>query len=122
MTDKPNEMFLGLVYSLQMSAWMSMGKVLNPMTQKIERELERAHETIDLLGVLEDKTRGNLHPEEARMLSRVLYELRLNYVEELKSSSAAGADAPADSSAAGASEPVAGAPGEAAPSDTRSAD
>ena len=107
MTDKPNEMFLGLVYSLQMSAWMAMGKVMNPMTQKIERELEQAHETIDLLGVLEDKTRGNLHPEEARMLSRVLYELRLNYVEELKSSAPSEAAAPAaEPGAASASAPA----------------
>jgi hypothetical protein len=84
MSDKPNELFLGLVASLQMSAWMALGKITNPMTQKVERDLEQAKETIDLLGMLQEKTLGNLHADELRLLERILYELRLNYVEELK--------------------------------------
>ena len=83
-SEQPDDAFLGLLASLQMSAWMALGKVTNPMTQKIERSLPQAKATIDLLGVLEDKTRGNLHADEARMLGHILYELRLNYVDELK--------------------------------------
>lgn len=85
MTDRASDLFMGLVASLQMSAWMALGKVMNPMTQKAERNLEQAKETIDLLGVLEEKTRGNLSDEEARALTHILYDLRMNYVEELKS-------------------------------------
>lgn len=88
MPDQPNDLFLGLVAGLHMSAWMALGKVANPVTQKVERDLERAKETIDLLGVLEEKTQGNLHADESRLLQRMLYELRLNYVEELKSGAA----------------------------------
>jgi hypothetical protein len=94
MDDQPNDLFIGLVASLQMSAWMALGKVINPMTQKIERDLDQARETIDLLGVLEEKTRGNLHADESRLLQRSLYELRLNYVDELKTAATQASDAP----------------------------
>ena len=84
MPESPNDLFVGLVASLQMSAWMAMGKIVNPMTQKTERNLEQAQETIDLLGVLEEKTRGNLHADEARLLERILYDLRMKYVAAKK--------------------------------------
>lgn len=84
MGDRSNDLFMGLVASLQMSAWLGLGKIMNPVTQKVERNLEQAKETIDLLGVVEEKTRGNLTDEESRALTHVLYDLRMNYVEELK--------------------------------------
>jgi hypothetical protein len=79
---QPNDLFLGLVASLQASAWMQLGKIMNPLSGKVERDLDRAQETIDLLGMLQTKTRGNLHPDEARLLEQILYELRMNFVEE----------------------------------------
>lgn len=91
MNDRSSDLFMGLVASLQMSAWMALGKIMNPMTQKAERNLEQAKETIDVLGVLEEKTRGNLSDDESRALTRILYELRMNYVEELKTAPAAAA-------------------------------
>lgn len=97
MNDRSSDLFMGLVASLQMSAWMALGKIMNPMTHKAERNLEQAKETIDVLGVLEEKTRGNLSDDESRALTRILYELRMNYVEELKTAPAA---APAPSPAA----------------------
>lgn len=97
MTDRSSDLFMGLVASLQMSAWMALGKIMNPMTHKAERNLEQAKETIDVLGVLEEKTRGNLSDDESRALTRILYELRMNYVEEIKTAPAA---APAPSPAA----------------------
>jgi hypothetical protein len=91
MTDpQPSDHFLGLVASLQASAWVLLGKVVNPMSGKIERDLSRAKDTIDLLGALEEKTRGNLHVDEARFLGHILYELRMNYVEELAAPAASG--------------------------------
>jgi hypothetical protein len=106
MDDKPNDLFIGLVASLQMSAWMALGKVMNPMTHKIERDLEQAKETIDLLGVLEEKTRGNLQADESRLLQRSLYELRLNYVDELKAGATPEpASPPVEAKPADASQP-----------------
>ena len=104
--SQPNDLFLGLVASLQASAWMQLGKIMNPFSGKIDRDLDRAHETIDLLGVLEEKTRGNLHPDESRLLGQILYELRLNYVDELKRQAAPAAE-PGTAAETGA-EPAAG--------------
>lgn len=81
---KPNEMFMGLVLSLQASAWIHLGKVTNPVTGQVERNLPAAHETIDLLGMLEEKTRGNLVEEEQKLLTGLLMDLRLNYAEEVR--------------------------------------
>ena len=106
---EPNEMFLGLISSLQFSAWMQLGKVMNPPTGKSERDLEHAKETIDLLGVLEEKTRGNLHPDEAKLLGRILFDLRMNYVEEASAPPSAAA-APAEAPAPGPGGEAAGAP------------
>ncbi len=82
--DEPDQLFVALVAGLQMSAWVQLGKVMNPGTGKVERELERARETIDLLSMLQEKTRGNLHAQEDAMLTRILLDLRMNYVEEQK--------------------------------------
>lgn len=77
-------LFLQLVLGLQQAAMVALGKLMNPMSGKLERNLEAAKNTIDTLGALEARTRGNLEPDEQRVLSQVLTELRLNYVDELK--------------------------------------
>ena len=60
-----------------------MGKLINPVTGKIERDLEQAKLSIDMLGMLEAKTRGNLTENEQRLLSHALFELRMNYLDEV---------------------------------------
>jgi len=52
------------------------------LTKKAERNLEAAKQTIDILGILKDKTKGNLSDEEDRLLESLLYELRMRYVRE----------------------------------------
>ncbi len=84
-----SELFVDLLMRLHYTAWMQLGKITNPETGKTERKLEAAKEAIDLLGVLEEKTRGNLHGEEEKLLGRMLLDLRMNYVEELKHGTAA---------------------------------
>ena len=81
-------LFLQLVLGLQQSAMMGLGKLMNPLTHKVETHLEMARDTIDTLAALEQRTRGNLEPDEARVLRQVLTDLRMNYVEELKKSNA----------------------------------
>ena len=81
---EPNQLFVALLLGLHSTAWAQLGKVMHPMTGKVERDLEGARETIDLLGVLEQKTRGNLAPEEEKLLAQLLLDLRLNYVDEAK--------------------------------------
>ena len=90
------QLFVGLLLGLHSTAWMQLGKVVHPGSGKVERDLEGAKATIDLLGVLETKTRGNLAHEEERLLTQLLLELRMNYVEELKQGQKApGGDDPA---------------------------
>jgi hypothetical protein len=83
-------LFLQLVLGLQQAAMAALGKLMNPMSGKIERNLEAAKNTIDTLGAIEARTRGNLEPDEQRVLAQVLTDLRLNYVDELKKETPAG--------------------------------
>lgn len=73
--------FETLVSYLGTTAMFQMGLVAGPGGQRIPADLINARNTIDMIEVLERKTRGNLTPEEARLLEDVLYELRLAYVE-----------------------------------------
>ena len=77
------EMFQGLVISLAAATMQHLGKTLNPVTNKIEKNLDAASSTIDMLDMLEMKTKGNLSDTEAKLLKGVLAELKMNYVETL---------------------------------------
>ena len=82
--DKQNsELFQGLVVSLAAATMQHLGKTLNPATRKIEQNLPAAQATIDMLDMLEAKTRGNLGEAETKLLKGILAELKLNYVETL---------------------------------------
>ena len=83
--DQQNELlFIQLVMMFQGMALQNLGKVMNPMTNQIERNLEQAKNMIDLLGMLDEKTKGNLTDNEQRLLEHALFELRMNYIDELK--------------------------------------
>jgi len=88
------DLFLGLIHSFQAAAMQQMGKVPNPYTGKIERDLPQAKLSIDVLEMLQTRTNGNLVGEEARFLQHVLTELRLNYVAEVEEDKKAKAAAP----------------------------
>ncbi len=77
-------LFTQLVLSFQAAAWQQMGKVQSIMTGKIERNLMMAKHSIDMLAMLEEKTNGNLTEDETKYIKHVLYELRMNYLEEVK--------------------------------------
>jgi hypothetical protein len=81
--EKGQMLFMNLVTMLHALAWQQMGKMKNPLTDKVEVNLEGARNFIDSLEMLHQKTNGNLSPEEERLLSDLLKELRLNYIDEL---------------------------------------
>lgn len=83
-TGREAALFLQLVLGLQQAAMVALGKLMNPMSGKIERSLEGARNTIDTLGAIEARTRGNLEPDEQRVLTQVLTDLRMNYLDEAK--------------------------------------
>lgn len=80
--NNDDQLFAQLIYIFFSSAMQGMGKILNPVTNKIERNMEQAKNAIDMLEMIKTKTKGNLSPEMERMLSTYLTDLRLNYVEE----------------------------------------
>ena len=83
--DQQNELlFMQLVMMFQGMALQNLGKVMNPVTNQIERNLEQAKNMIDILGMLDEKTKGNLNDNEQRLMEHILFELRMNYVDELK--------------------------------------
>ncbi|MCU0532040.1 MAG: DUF1844 domain-containing protein [Syntrophales bacterium] len=78
----PDLNFSTFVFSLGTSAMYHFGDFPDPVTKKAERNLEAAKQTIDILGILQDKTKGNLSEDEERLLESLLYELRMRYVRE----------------------------------------
>lgn len=79
-----NQLFASLIMNFQMSAMVGMGKLMNPVTNKVERKLEEARFAIDMLEMLARKTQGNLSDQEDKLLQSMLTDLRLNFVEESK--------------------------------------
>ena len=85
--------FINTVMMLGSTAMQQMGKIINPMTHKAETNLEAAQATIDMVAMIEAKTRGNLDSDEARFLKNTLATLQMNYVETASSPSAQPASA-----------------------------
>jgi len=81
--------FLGFILSLAHTAAVHFGDVPDPVSgQTIPANLPAAQQMIDILSLLEEKTRGNLSAEERQFLDQILYELRLRYVEASKQGAA----------------------------------
>ena len=77
--------FLDLVMSLQMGAMVNLGMVQTEDGRRSPTNLPAAKDSIDLLDVLKEKTKGNLTEEESGILAEGLYHLRMTYVAALKS-------------------------------------
>lgn len=83
-TKLPAIDFSTFILSLSHSALVHLGEVPVPGAEARERDLELARQTIDLLGVLQEKTKNNLSGDEERLLDQVLFDLRLRFVEVTK--------------------------------------
>ena len=79
--DLPTIDFATFVLSLSHSALMHLGDAPNPETNTVEANLPLARQTIELLGILEEKTKGNLTGDEERLFTQVLDDLRERYLE-----------------------------------------
>ena len=87
--NKQNNMnkalFTNLIMMLGSSAMQQLGKLVNPVTNKTEVSLQGAQVTIDMLNMIQEKTKGNLDKDEEEMLKDLLASLQMNYVETSKS-------------------------------------
>ena len=84
---KEDQLFIHLVNTFVQSAWISLGKVKNPVTDILERNLEQATYYIDLLDMLQTKMKGNLSEWEEQYIIHSLSELKLNFIDEQKQGS-----------------------------------
>src|SRR3954468_11410141 len=81
MERKPGLDFNAFVLSLGSSALILLGEAPDPVTGKTQDpDLPLAQESIDLLALLEEKTKGNLTPDETRFLQTMLYDLRMRFI------------------------------------------
>jgi hypothetical protein len=80
----PEINFATFIVSLNASALLHLGVMEDPIAGKKVKNLSMGKQTIDILGMLEEKTKGNLSKEEENLLKNILYDLRIIYVKEQK--------------------------------------
>ena len=80
--EQPGISFAGFVISLATTAAVHFGDIPDPNTgERQEPDLVAAHQMIDLISLLQDKTKGNLTTDEGKLVDDLLYELRMRYVQ-----------------------------------------
>ena len=77
----PEINFTNFIFSFITSALIQLGEIQDPLTQQQAKNLPLAKQTIDLIGMLKEKTKGNLTPDEERLIESALYDLRMRYVK-----------------------------------------
>lgn len=80
--ELPQVSFATFVFSLSSSALVHLGEIPEPETKVSRVDLPLAKQIIDTLGMLQEKTKGNLDVDEERLLKNLLYDLRLRYVQK----------------------------------------
>lgn len=81
-TPLPEVSFATFILSLSSSALVHLGEIPDPASQKSEVDLPMSKQIIDTIGMLQEKTTGNLDPEEERLVKTLLYDLRMRYVQK----------------------------------------
>lgn len=76
--------FSTFILSLSTSVLVNLGEFPDPITNQNTTNLPVAQQTISIIEILQDKTRGNLTAEEERLIDMVLYDLRMKYIEAAK--------------------------------------
>ena len=79
--EKNDQLFMQLLYMFHTSAMQGLGKIADP-TGQLNRNMEYVSQTIDLMAMLKEKTKGNISEDIEKMLDGMLSDLRLNYVDE----------------------------------------
>jgi hypothetical protein len=81
---KNEALFMSFISTMADTVMQQLGKVMNPLTNKLEKNLQAAKASIDIMMMLKEKTKGNLSEREERFFASILSTLQLNYVDEIK--------------------------------------
>ena len=82
-SDPMEILFISFVSMLYNSGIQQLGKIMNPITGKVHKDLAGVHSTIEILKMMQAKTKGNLSSQEKSVIESSISNLQLNYVEEL---------------------------------------
>lgn len=74
--------FTNFILSLSTSVLLNFGDIPDPVSKEKKKDLNMAKQTIDIIGMLQEKTKGNLNKEEESLIESLLYDLRMRYVKE----------------------------------------
>lgn len=96
--EKNEFLLMQVILMFQTAALQHMGKLKSPLSDKIERDLQQAQASIDILEMFHTKMKGNLTSDEEKYFSQVLQELKLNYVDEVSKDQHMAQEQPAASS------------------------
>lgn len=77
----PEINFSNFVFSLSTSVLIQLGEMPDPISTESGKNLSMAKQTIDILGMLQEKTKGNLTPDEESLIKNILYDLRMRFVK-----------------------------------------
>jgi hypothetical protein len=80
----PDVTFSTFIASLSSSALVHLGEIAEPSTGQKQLNSQMAKQTIDIIGLLQEKTKGNLNSEEEKLVQNVLTDLRMRYISALK--------------------------------------
>ncbi|MDA0986708.1 MAG: DUF1844 domain-containing protein [Bacteroidetes bacterium] len=83
MENESELLFIQLISMFHGAAMQHLGKIKNPVSDKIEKDMEQAKMSIEILRTLKSKTKNNLTENELKFLDTVIQELQLNYVDEI---------------------------------------
>lgn len=79
----PEVNFSTFILSLSSSALMHLGEIPDPVSKEKKKDLSLAKHTIDVIGMLQEKTKGNLTDNEKKLMDGILYDLRMRYVQQV---------------------------------------
>ena len=82
--DEKELLFIQFISGLYTSTMQTLGKLMNPVTGQIDKNLDAAKSTIELVRMLKEKTKGNLSQRESDTINNALANMQMNYVDELK--------------------------------------
>jgi hypothetical protein len=80
----PEINFSTFIISLSTQALMHLGEIADPLSGQVNKDIPVAKQMIDIIGMLKDKTKGNLNAGEERLTEEILFDLRMKYVEAVK--------------------------------------